>query len=243
LDAQEKSTYLSTALQGRATDVLHGIPKSATYEETLQALDYRFGEEHFAAEYRNQFKVRTQKVGESLQDFATAIQQLARRAYPALPEEHIRRETGKAFVAGIEDSEIKLRLLLGGQETLREALRQALELHSVLTASRFPSTPPPNPAQGRKWNYVKTDRFLGKRPYGRAAANDRYQHRDERPPRDTRKPPKMSESRPSIMSGKREIETIHCRETSEGRRKRANADMCIKPRTARGDCHVGKCKP
>jgi hypothetical protein len=42
-------------------------------------------------------KVRTQKAGESLQDFATAIQQLARRAYPASPEENIRREAGKAF--------------------------------------------------------------------------------------------------------------------------------------------------
>jgi hypothetical protein len=30
---QEKSTHLIIALQGRATDVRHGIPKSATYEE------------------------------------------------------------------------------------------------------------------------------------------------------------------------------------------------------------------
>jgi hypothetical protein len=51
---QEKSTYLITSLQGRATDVLHGILKSATYEETLQALDERFGDQHFAAAFRSQ---------------------------------------------------------------------------------------------------------------------------------------------------------------------------------------------
>jgi hypothetical protein len=32
----EKSTYLITALQGRATDVLHGVPKGATYEKSLE---------------------------------------------------------------------------------------------------------------------------------------------------------------------------------------------------------------
>jgi hypothetical protein len=40
---QEKSTYLITALQGRAADVLHGIPINTTYEETLQTLEDRFG--------------------------------------------------------------------------------------------------------------------------------------------------------------------------------------------------------
>jgi hypothetical protein len=39
---KEKSTYLITALEGRATDALHGISKGATYEEILQALEYCF---------------------------------------------------------------------------------------------------------------------------------------------------------------------------------------------------------
>jgi hypothetical protein len=33
---QEKSTHLITALQGRATDVLHGIPIGVTFEQTTQ---------------------------------------------------------------------------------------------------------------------------------------------------------------------------------------------------------------
>jgi hypothetical protein len=80
--------------------------------------------------------MRKQKAGESLQDFATAIQQLARRAYPASPEEHIRREAGKAFVVGIQDYDINIRLLLGSEKTLSEALQQVLEVHSVLIAAR-----------------------------------------------------------------------------------------------------------
>jgi hypothetical protein len=51
---KEKSTCLITALEGRATDMLHGISKGATYEEILQALEDCFGEELFAAACRSQ---------------------------------------------------------------------------------------------------------------------------------------------------------------------------------------------
>jgi hypothetical protein len=119
-----------------------------------------FGEGLFAAAYRSQLKVRTQKAGESWQDFATAIQQLARRAYPASREEHIRKEAGKAFVEVIQEYEIKIRLLLGGEKTLSEELRQALEIHTVLIAARsersnngassWTRSPPPHPTERRK---------------------------------------------------------------------------------------------
>jgi hypothetical protein len=57
---REKSTYLITALKGRAADVLPGIPTNTTYENTLQVLEDRFGDQHFAAAYRCQL-TRTQK--------------------------------------------------------------------------------------------------------------------------------------------------------------------------------------
>jgi hypothetical protein len=63
---QGKYTYLITALQGRAADVLHGILTCAMYEETLQALEDCFGNHHFAAAYRSQLKARKQRAGESL---------------------------------------------------------------------------------------------------------------------------------------------------------------------------------
>jgi cob(I)alamin adenosyltransferase len=92
-----------TALKGRAAAVLYGIPTSTTYEETLQALEDRFGDQHFSAAYRCRL-TRNQKAGESLQDFATAIEQLAHRAYPTLPEDHIRREAGRAFAYWVKTS-------------------------------------------------------------------------------------------------------------------------------------------
>jgi hypothetical protein len=59
---EDKSTYLITALKGRAADVLPGIPTNTTYENTLQALEDRFGDQHFAAAYRCQLTSRTQNI-------------------------------------------------------------------------------------------------------------------------------------------------------------------------------------
>jgi hypothetical protein len=105
---REKSTFLITALKGRAADVLAGIPINTPYEDTLQTLEDQFGDQHFAAAYRCQLTTRRQKAGESLQEFATAIELLAHRAYPTLPEEHIGREAAKAFAHGVDDHDIKM---------------------------------------------------------------------------------------------------------------------------------------
>jgi hypothetical protein len=75
--------------------VLPGISTNTTYEDTLQALEDRLRYQHFAATYCCQL-TRTQKAGESLQDY-------------------IGREAGKAFAYEVEDHDIKIQLLLGGE--------------------------------------------------------------------------------------------------------------------------------
>jgi hypothetical protein len=85
-----------------------------TCEETLEALEDHFEDQHLATTYRSQLKM-TQVVGESLQEFATAFEQLVHNACPALPEDHMRREADKAFANSIEDPTVKIQLLLGGE--------------------------------------------------------------------------------------------------------------------------------
>jgi hypothetical protein len=133
---KEKSTFLITALKSRAANVLAGIPINTPYEDILQALEDRFGDQHFTAAYCCQLATRRQKACESLQEFATAIELFAHRAYPTLPEDHIGREAAKAFAHRVDDPDIKIQLLLGGEKTINEALRQAIELQAVLVAAR-----------------------------------------------------------------------------------------------------------
>jgi hypothetical protein len=104
---------------------MHWVPKGATYEETLEALEDRFGEEHLSAAYGSQLKTKAQDVGEFLQEFATAVEQLAYSAYRALPEDHVRRDTGKTFA-------------FGGLELWGAGPRELLNLRSVAAVPRSP---------------------------------------------------------------------------------------------------------
>jgi peptide subunit release factor 1 (eRF1) len=158
---REKSTFLITALKDRAADVLAGIPINTPYEDTLQTLEDRFGDQHFAAAYRCQLTTRRQKAGESLQEFATAIELLAHRAYPTLPEDHIGREAAKAFAHGIDDHDIKIQLLLGGEKSLNETLRQAIELQAVLVAAR-PQNSNTGPYRGNRTPPPRTAKVHGR---------------------------------------------------------------------------------
>jgi hypothetical protein len=112
--------------------MLHGVPKALTYEDILEALEDRFRDQRFAAFSRSQQNTRTQEVWESLQEFATAFEQLAHCFYPALPEDHIRR--GWQSVGILGKRLCHKNPTAAGREN--GAVRQALELQAVLLATR-----------------------------------------------------------------------------------------------------------
>jgi hypothetical protein len=63
--------------------------------------------------YQDHLNSGTQIIGESLQEFATSIEQVTACAFPS-QDYHIHRGSGTAFVGGITDQGIKQQLLLGG---------------------------------------------------------------------------------------------------------------------------------
>lgn len=80
--------HLLTAQWGQASIALHGVPKEVTYEETTEALENCFGDQHLAKAYCSQLKTRIQSAGVSLQESAITIEQSAHCIYPALPKDH-----------------------------------------------------------------------------------------------------------------------------------------------------------
>jgi hypothetical protein len=53
------------------------------YQETIRATEDQFGDQHLVAAYRTQLETRIRIIGEPLQEFATAIEQLIHCAFPA----------------------------------------------------------------------------------------------------------------------------------------------------------------
>jgi hypothetical protein len=45
--------HLLAALQGQASNVLHGVPKEATYKETIKALEDHFRDQHLATVHQS----------------------------------------------------------------------------------------------------------------------------------------------------------------------------------------------
>jgi hypothetical protein len=84
-------------------DILHSVPTEATYEDIVEALKDSYADLQPAAAYRSQLKARTQANGETLQEFAAAIDKLARRAFVGLPVEHMLTEVAFAFIDGVRD--------------------------------------------------------------------------------------------------------------------------------------------
>jgi hypothetical protein len=82
----EARVGLCSTVSLRAFDVLHIVLKRATYEETIEAHEDCFGDQHLATTYCSRLKTRTQCVGEPVQEFATAIEQLAHHTYPHYPK-------------------------------------------------------------------------------------------------------------------------------------------------------------
>jgi cation transport ATPase len=73
--------------------------------------------------------------GETLQEFAAAVEQLAHQALVGLPADHIKTEAAHDFIDGIRDREVKQHLLLGGAPTMNEALNQALRIETAKAAA------------------------------------------------------------------------------------------------------------
>jgi hypothetical protein len=103
----EKAAHLLSVLQGQAAHILHSVPAEASYEDIVGALRDRFGDHQPAAAYRSHLKARVQTGGETLQEFAAAVEQLAHRALVGLPADHIQTEAAHAFIDGIRDREVK----------------------------------------------------------------------------------------------------------------------------------------
>jgi hypothetical protein len=177
---QDKSAYLITALKGPAADVLHGIPTSATYEETLQpwrtVSEANMLRPHIPPHYPGTHKVRGR-------------QSVRRRG---------RRPRNKNSAAARRG------------EKVNEALRKALELQAVLLAarphktstkafwgSRLPPTRRRDARQPACWSCGEPGHFQGSCPYVREKENDRRRKREDRPSLDTWESPRKSKWRPN----------------------------------------------
>jgi hypothetical protein len=65
--SRKKAADLLTILQGQAANIIHSVPTGAAYQDTISALEGRYGDHQLTAAYQSQLKARMQLSGKSLQ--------------------------------------------------------------------------------------------------------------------------------------------------------------------------------
>ncbi|UYV71059.1 K02A2.6-like [Cordylochernes scorpioides] len=137
-NARDKASFLAAALRGPAVDVLQMIPEQLRldFNALIDALESRYGEEHYQQLHVVKFKNRLQENKESLQDLANDIRRLATLAFPTCPSETQDFMAQQQFIDAIVDPETQRFARLSSATTLQETLVQAMKHEAAQQASR-----------------------------------------------------------------------------------------------------------
>ncbi|UYV82874.1 K02A2.6-like, partial [Cordylochernes scorpioides] len=137
-NVRDKASFLAAALRGPAVEVLQMIPEQLRldFNALIDALESRYGEEHYQQLHVVKFKNRLQEKKESLQDLANDIRRLARLAFPTCPSETQDFMAQQQFIDAIGDPETQKFARLSSATTLQETLVQAMKHEAAQQASR-----------------------------------------------------------------------------------------------------------
>ncbi|GFY02194.1 uncharacterized protein TNCV_5100531 [Trichonephila clavipes] len=133
-----KACQLAASLREEAAEVLQTLPDSErlNLNSLYNALDLWFGQNYSKDYARLQMKIRLQKTGESLQEYASKVERLANLSFSdhqATVREVISLQY---FVDGLKDGEIQRAVRMANVQDLKSALLYALKLEATTQASR-----------------------------------------------------------------------------------------------------------
>ena len=107
----------------------------ATFDELRKLLDTPF----LPVEYRQQFKTRKQREGESVRNFAWALVELVKRGYGEESSEAQEARVLEQFTEGVSGRSARRKFILQPPATVDEAIEQALELEKLDAATDQPA--------------------------------------------------------------------------------------------------------
>ncbi|GFT40377.1 uncharacterized protein TNCV_3115551 [Trichonephila clavipes] len=127
------SAFPEPEFLGEAAEVLQTLPDTRRLDlnSLYNALDLRFDQKYSKDNARLQMKIRLQKNGESLQEYASEVERLTNLAFshhPATVQEAISLQY---FVDGLREGEIQKAVRMADVQDLKSALLYALKLEAI----------------------------------------------------------------------------------------------------------------
>lgn len=133
---KETALQLAASLRGPAVTVMSSVSEGGqvNYVFLTKALERRFGKSFGPEVYRARLKARFRKQGEPLSHLAQDIEDLARKAFPALAKIPMGVDDIAVtyFVDAINDRQLQLHVLQARPRSVNQALTIALEMESFM---------------------------------------------------------------------------------------------------------------
>src|SRR3989454_919734 len=130
-DEQDNLAHLQASLKGTAEQVLWIEGDwDWTFEDLVSKLTQRNGSKGKSGQYRCELAARRREKGESLLSFFTAISGLISQAYEGPHSQHTDAFAVDAFLKGLNDADISLKIRELEPETLDEAYQHAVRFES-----------------------------------------------------------------------------------------------------------------
>ena len=136
---EQAAQVLACSLSKNARKVLIQRPKDSrgkerrlTIDELKKRLDLRYGPGGLAESFIAELNNRRQRLNETLQELGEAISELARQAYPDVPDQILERMEIIHFRDSIREAEIRAALYRTRPSSLDEAMKTAVETESWL---------------------------------------------------------------------------------------------------------------
>ncbi|GFW33661.1 uncharacterized protein TNCV_2211931 [Trichonephila clavipes] len=131
---EAKACQLAASLRGEAAEVLQTLPDTErlNLNSLYNALDLRFGQK-YSKDYA---QTRLQNTGESLQEYASEVEDLANLAFSEHPATVREVISLQYFVDGLKEGEIQKAVRMADVQDLKSALLYALKLEAATQASR-----------------------------------------------------------------------------------------------------------
>ena len=131
-DEETKAMELATSLRGAAQTVLSDLrpEQRRDYQQLVCALTARFEPTNQTELYRAQIKGRLRKRSETVQELATDIKRLVRRAYPQATIDLRDQISRDCFIDSLNEHELEWFVYQGKPKTVDEAMQLALEFEA-----------------------------------------------------------------------------------------------------------------
>ena len=129
---QQKALQLAMSMSGSAQKFVLRLPADTvrSFKDLVAALTRRYEPKEREANCMAEFQGRQRQLGESVEDFGTALQSLAAKAFPGTTTDALEKMVIHQFISGMANEDMRRHVRFGRAKTLVEAISLAVEWES-----------------------------------------------------------------------------------------------------------------